>query len=161
MARKHTVYLGIDPGASGAIVALEIGGEVLATIKNSETPTDIADWLAEQVANKRAYAMIEKVHAMPKQGVSSTFKFGTSYGFLLGLLVANKIQWREVTPQVWQREMHCLSQGDKNRTKQAAQARFPLQKVTHAIADALLIADLCRNVAVYKSQPRSAGCPKF
>lgn len=161
MARKHTVYLGIDPGASGAIVALEIGGEVVSLIKNSETPADVAAWLREQVSDKRAYAFIEKVHAMPQQGVSSTFKFGTSYGFLVGLLVANQVQYHEVTPQVWQREMHCLSKGDKNRTKQAAQARFPLQKVTHAIADALLIADLCRHVHVYKSQPRSAGCPKF
>ena len=159
--RKQLIYLGIDPGASGAIAALEIGGEVVGLVKNSETPADVAAWLRDTVKDKRAYACIEKVHAMPKQGVSSTFKFGQSYGFLVGLLVANQVQYAEVTPQAWQREMHCLSKGDKNRTKQAAQARFPLEKVTHAIADALLIADLCRNVHVYKSQPRSAGCPKF
>ncbi len=159
--RKPPVYIGIDPGASGAIAALEIGGEVVSLIKNSETPADIAAWLRDVVKDKRAYACIEKVHAMPKQGVSSTFKFGTSYGFLLGLLVANQVQYHEIAPQVWQREMHCLSKGDKNRTKQAAQARFPLEKVTHAIADALLIADVCRQCHVYKLQPRSAGCPKF
>jgi len=147
--RKHTVYLGIDPGASGAIAALDPSGDVWGTIKNSETPADIADWLAGQVHGKKAIGVIEKVHAMPKQGVSSTFKFGTSYGFLLGLLVANKVEFMEVTPQRWQADMGCLSGGDKNRTKKAAQSRFPHLRITHAIADALLLSDFCRMSHVY------------
>ena len=85
-------------------------------------------------------AYIEKVHAMPKQGVASTFKFGMAYGFLRGMLVALGVPFHEVTPQTWQKKMGCLSHGDKNVTKAAAQRLYPNLKISHAIADSLLIA---------------------
>lgn len=42
--------------------------------------------------------------------------------------------------------MGCLTNGDKNITKQRAQQLFPSAKVTHKIADALLLAEYCRRV---------------
>jgi hypothetical protein len=39
-----------------------------------------------------------------------------------------------------------MSKGDKNVTKRRAQQLFPQLKVTHAIADALLIAEYGRRV---------------
>jgi hypothetical protein len=83
---------------------------------------------------------------MPVQGVSSTFKFGVSYGFVLGLLSALRIRHELVTPQKWQRAMNCLSGGDKNVTKAAAQRLWPHWKITHGNADALLIAEHCRRM---------------
>ncbi len=44
----------------------------------------------------------------------------------------------------WQKEMGCLTKGDKNVTKRRAQELFPTLKITHAIADALLIAEYGR-----------------
>ena len=90
------------------------------------------------------FATIEAVHAFPKQGVSSTFKFGVNYGLLRGLMIAGAIPFEEVSPLKWQREMACLSKGDKNITKARAQQLFPGIKITHATADALLIAEYAR-----------------
>jgi hypothetical protein len=77
-------------------------------------------------------------------GVTSAFTFGQSYGFLRGILAASKIPFIEVSPQKWQREMGCMTKGNKNVTKQAAQQRWPKLKITHANADSLLIAEYAR-----------------
>jgi len=79
--------------------------------------------------------------------VSSTFKFGQSYGFLRGVLIASEIRFVEVRPQEWQKAMGCLSRGDKNVTKAKAQQLWPAQKITHATADALLLAEYFRRFA--------------
>ena len=83
---------------------------------------------------------------MPKQGVSSTFKFGVGFGFLVGCLTALKIPFEFVTLQKWQKALSCQSHGDKNVTKQKAQQLFPQIKVIHANADALLIAEYGRRI---------------
>jgi hypothetical protein len=57
-----------------------------------------------------------------------------------------KIPFEEVSPVKWQKVMGCLSKGDKNVTKAAAQRLFPDIKITHAIADALLIAEYGRRI---------------
>ena len=138
--------LGIDPGYSGCVVSLHREtGEVDGLINLSETPHDIAEFVrARSVSIDKAY--LEKVGAMPRQGVSSTFKFGTSYGFCLGLLTSLLVPFEEVTPAKWQQAMKCRSGGDKKITKAAAQRLFPRMKVTHKNADALLIAEYGRRV---------------
>ena len=77
---------------------------------------------------------------MPGQGVASSFKFGQNYGTLRMALVAAGIPFDTVTPQKRQHVMHCMSKGDKNVTKRRAQELFPDITITHAKADALLIA---------------------
>ena len=94
----------------------------------------------------KIFAMLENVHSMPKQGVASSFKFGRNFGNLEGLLTGSKIPFDYVTPQKWQKELGCLSHGDKNVTKSKAQRLFPHLKITHAIADALLIMEYCRKI---------------
>jgi Holliday junction resolvasome RuvABC endonuclease subunit len=118
--------------------------------KMPATMRDILTALEEHSA--RSYAVIEKVHAMPAQGVSSTFKFGTSYGALLMALTAAYIPFEMVTPQKWQRELGVLSRKGmtktqhKNQLKAKAQELFPDLKVTLATADALLLAEYCRRL---------------
>ena len=138
------LVLGIDPGYSGCVVSLHREtGEVDGLINLSETPHDIAEFVrARSLSIDKAY--LEKVGAMPRQGVSSTFKFGTSYGFCLGLLTSLLVPFEEVTPAKWQQAMKCRSGGDKKITKAAAQRLFPRMKVTHKNADALLIAEYGR-----------------
>ena len=139
------VIIGIDPGQSGGIAFLWEGG-VQRACKMPETESDVTDLfdlsISEEVA---AFAFLEFVHSMPKQGVSSSFKFGRNYGFLRGLLTALKIPFEDVTPQKWQKALGCMSRGDKNVTKQKAQQLFPnVGKITHATADCLLIAEFGR-----------------
>jgi hypothetical protein len=141
------LYFGVDPGQSGAIACLEIfnGRAVVVCCKNSETEADLHQFLDEMSGAACAkFAYIERVHSMPKQGVASSFKFGQSYGFLRGLLIACGIPFEEVSPVKWQTAMGCRSGGDKNVTKARAQQLFPDVKVTHANADALLLAEYCR-----------------
>ncbi len=138
------IYIGIDPGKSGAVAVLEDDGRI-DWMKCSETEHDIATYVKWwSVMDVKKFAVIEQVSAMPKQGVSSTFKFGQSYGFLRGLLVAHLIPFETVTPAKWQTFMRCRSGGDKNVTKAAAQRLFPDVKVTHANADALLLTEYAR-----------------
>jgi crossover junction endodeoxyribonuclease RuvC len=144
------IYLGIDPGASGGIAALSDGHVMLAE-KMPDNPHELASMLrgaGADDAGHHAFAVLERVSAMPKQGVSSTFKFGTNYGMVQGVLAAVGIPYELVTPTVWQKAMGCLSKGDKNVTKAAALRRFPDVKVTHAIADSLLLADFARRTYV-------------
>jgi hypothetical protein len=141
-----SIYIGIDPGMSGAIaVQDELVGKVF-TYKLDTTERDIHDSLLHSFDSEhgKMFAVIERVNAMPKQGISSTFKFGRSYGFLRGCLISLGIPFEEVSPAVWQRAMGCLSKGDKNVTKAKAQQLFPQVKVIHATADALLLAEYCR-----------------
>lgn len=139
--------LGCDPGQSGGL-ALVYSDGTAEVHKMPETERDLWD-LARELADRwggdapcdfAPRAMIEKVHAMPKQGVSSTFTFGVGYGGLRMALIAAHFRLDEVSPVKWQTAMGCRTKGDKNVTKRAAQQRFPGVKVTHAVADALLIA---------------------
>jgi len=139
------VFFGIDPGKSGSISAIWVDGEpCLKSCNLNQTEADVFFWLNGFGSGR--FAVLEKVHAMPKQGVTSSFSFGQSYGFLRGVLTALQIPFVEVSPQKWQKAMGCLTKGDKNVTKQAAQQRWPHLKITHANADSLLIAEYARTV---------------
>jgi len=134
--------IGIDPGASGGAVCLDNHGNIIWTQSFTDmTDHDIAELFREFDDHQ---AIIESVHSMPGQGVASSFKFGRHFGFLIGLLTGLRMQYRLVTPQKWQKEMGCLTHGDKNISKAAAQRRWPQQKWTHAIADAALIGEYGR-----------------
>ena len=134
------IYLGIDPGQSGGI-SLHDRKHVEAFAFTKHTFADIYHIIRTCSELGECIAMIEKVHSMPKQGVASSFKFGKNYGFLLGCLTALEIPFEHVTPQRWQGYLKCRTGGDKNITKQKAQELFPHLKITHAIADALLIGE--------------------
>ena len=138
---------GIDPGKSGAIAMLWRGK--IERIKLSETETDIGEWLENRLCNLE-FAYLERVSAMPGQGVTSMFKFGQSFGFCRGLLIAFCIPFELVSPQVWQRKLGCLSGGNKNVTKAKAQELFPDYKWTHATSDAVLIAEYGRRTRLGK-----------
>ncbi len=142
-----SVFIGIDPGQSGgiAIVCEMERSRTTLAYNMPDTESDTADILREyQQYAAITTCFIEAVHSMPKQGVASSFKFGRSYGFLRGLLIGLKIPFEEITPQTWQKEMNCRTGGDKNVSKAKAQQLWPELKITHALADALLLAECAR-----------------
>jgi hypothetical protein len=60
--------------------------------------------LADRIAQMGpTFAVVERVAPMPGQGVSSTFKFGASYGAVLGILGALKIRTALVIPTTWKK----------------------------------------------------------
>jgi crossover junction endodeoxyribonuclease RuvC len=139
------VFIGIDPGQAGGIAFVTADGKAWFH-KMPETDSDVLDIL-DSANEYEKRALLEKVHAMPKQGVTSSFTFGVGYGALGMALLASRIPFERVTPQAWQKAMGCLTGGDKNVSKRKAQELFPTLKITHAVADALLIAEYARRVS--------------
>jgi len=134
-------FLGIDPGVSGGMALIAESGVETFKLKNA-TESDIA----REIENWHVhieFGVIEKVSSSPQMGVRSAFTFGMSYGFLRGV-ITGLFPFEEVSPQKWQKAMGCMTKGDKNVSKAKAQQLFPQLKITHAIADALLIAEYAR-----------------
>lgn len=142
-------FIGIDPGQSGGIAVVFSTGANPIAMKMPETERDVWEAIRDlttfnTTGATHLCAAIEKVHAMPKQGVTSTFTFGKGYGGLRMALIAACVPFVDVTPNTWQKALSCQTGGDKNVSKALAQQLFPSVKVTHALADALLIAEWLR-----------------
>lgn len=149
------LFIGIDPGVSGGIACIDDHAIVHGTFKMPETDRDLWDVLDEIESRWHhppiaVRGVLEKVNSgvfgKPGQrmGVVSAFTFGQGVGRLRMALIAAGIPFDEVLPVKWQTELSCRSRGDKNITKGRAQQLFPQVKVTHAIADALLLAEYGR-----------------
>lgn len=136
-------FIGIDPGASGGIAVLGDHGHLVDLERMPGTARNLANILKRHDVATTQIA-VENVHSMPGQGVASSFAFGKSLGRIEGVIEALSFPYFLVTPGEWQRRMECLTAGDKNISKTRAQQLFPNIKITHAVADALLIAAFCR-----------------
>lgn len=145
--------IGIDPGKSGGIAVLTSTGSVRYLSKMMDTDKDLLELLDKYRMDSIVF--LEKVHAGPKMGSSAAFKFGRGYGAIVMAVLAVGVRLEIITPQAWQKKLGLLvsgrglGQGDsdkKNRNKAKAQEIFPEAKITHATADALLIAEYGRQV---------------
>lgn len=146
------IYIGIDPGKNGGIAYIQDTGIDEVMLKNTfvfDENTMIT--LLHNFIPGHCVAYVEQVHAMPKQGVSSTFNFGVNFGFIQGVLKAYKIPYELVTPQKWKKEFSCTS--DKNTSIEVCKRLFPkvnlkvtdrCKKDHDGMAEALLIAEYGR-----------------
>jgi crossover junction endodeoxyribonuclease RuvC len=144
MTRK---ILAIDPGSVSAAYAI-LDEATLAIVDVDDVPVvdkmvDAAGWTQIVEFWEPHLAIIEQVSAMPKQGVSSTFKFGMGCGLLRGVVIANGVPVIQVTPTKWKRDMGLDSDGEKSRA--LALRHWPkcihLKRVRdHGRAEALLLA---------------------
>jgi len=147
---EYRLYVGIDPGASGGWAALWGDGSVHHVGKLKDTAT----FLAAFQSPLRMCIILEKVWATPQMGVTSAFSFGYNFGWLSGVLDAYGREYQEITSMKWQRELGLIQSGrtigqnddKKQRNKAKAEELFPGQRITHATADALLIAEYCRRI---------------
>lgn len=142
MLQSKPYLLGIDPGKSGGIAGIG-DGQILA-LKMPETVGDLVDTLRDLAVRGFTIAYVERVHTSPQMGVVSAGTFMRGLGQIEAACQALGIRLEWVSPAVWQRAMGCLSKGDKNVTKRRAQELFPLMRITHANADALLICEYAR-----------------
>jgi len=155
-----SLYVGIDPGASGGIAIIddEEDGVMPVLVPMPKTEKDVWRPLSEIASDGRlVFAVIEKVggYIPGSRGNigSAMFRFGMSCGFLRGCLIAAAIPFDEVAPKTWQKALGVIprrgaeTRGQfKNRLKAKAQQLFPRCDVTLAIADALLLAEHCRRI---------------
>lgn len=139
-------YIGIDPGISGALAVIEEG---IAFVLPFEERGYIDTLLTVDPA--QAVACVEHVHSMPKQGVASSFKFGTNFGWIQGVLMALGIPYELVTPQKWKKEFSVTA--DKNTSISVCKRLFPgvplkkterCTKDNDGYAEALLMAEYAR-----------------
>jgi crossover junction endodeoxyribonuclease RuvC len=100
---------------------------------------------------------LEHVHAMPKQGVSSTFKFGESFGWWRGWLEAQNLPYILVTPRRWQKAVldGIPAKGEsKDHAWEFVRRRWPDADITgpkgrrlYGRSDAICLAEYARSVA--------------
>lgn len=143
-------YIGIDPGKTGAIAAIDKAGQVISV---HDWPGDIASaakivWSI--MPSKVVGAAIERVSARPGQGVSSMFNFGCNYGAWQGILSTLDIPYELPTPQQWRKGLVMPTDGEDSKAGSLAVARrlFPdanlRLKKHHGRAEALLLAHWAR-----------------
>jgi Holliday junction resolvasome RuvABC endonuclease subunit len=134
-------FVAADPGgSSGAIAAITPNG--LVTHNMPDTQKDILDLFRSLCFSEdgKSFAILESVHSMPGQGVSSSFKFGQNFGHLEMALLAAEIPYELATPKKWMKALGCMTGGDKTITHTFAQKLFPGHKITKRQADAVCMA---------------------
>jgi crossover junction endodeoxyribonuclease RuvC len=156
--------IGIDPGISGAIALLTGNGDLRVedmptmTMMNGDRRIDqkaLASMLREwDFLYEPQLAVVEHVHAMPKQGVVSSFNFGYSVGSVHQALASvGGLEIRLVQPQVW-KAIYGLRGGPENKDASRTQASllFPrhghlwARKKDHGRAEAVLLANYGSNI---------------
>lgn len=140
-------YIGIDPGKSGALALLTEDGQ--CTVVPFHESAYIA--ILKAASGPSSVCCLEKVGAMPGQGVVSMFNFGHNLGYIEGLLQAFDIPYQLVPPQTWKKEF-CVT-SDKNTSIEVCRKLFPhvsllptvrSRKPSDGMAEAVLMAEYAR-----------------
>jgi hypothetical protein len=114
--QTHT-FIGIDPGLTGALAAIDAAGRPLGVLKMPTTKqrksdggkrtvilaAEVADWLVQW--GPEASVCIEDVFASPQMGVTGAFTFGVGRGVLDGVTAALRLPVTWVSPQRWKGAM--------------------------------------------------------
>lgn len=153
-----TVILGIDPGLTGAYAALNVSGDVvliadLPIMRDASSAWIDADTLLSSLLTLRPSnitAVIERVHAMPRNGSKGAFSQGCTFASTLATLQIARARIEFVTPVTWKRALGLLGEKDltdterKKRSLDKARLLFPFMDLSkqkhHGRAEALLIA---------------------
>lgn len=145
---------GVDPGLSGGIAVVNEHGTVVlvddlpvhrvAKGKRVKAELDLASLRSLLTTQPLDHVVIEMVHAMPKQGVVSMYRFGYCTGSIVGMVAALQLPYSFVLPRVWQKACG-VGPGPDDARRRATQL-FPAvasllnRKRDGGRADALLIA---------------------
>lgn len=140
-------FIGIDPGKSGALCCI---GDNLDALRMPLSGHDIncraiRDFL---IRYDPVLVVIEKVGAMPGQGVKSMFSFGESYGAVKAVVDAMEIPYILVMPQIWKRKVLSGTKKEKADAINFCRRLFPdldlmpgrCTKEHDGIADAVCLA---------------------
>lgn len=160
------LFVGIDPGKSGAAVALGEGGELVASLLLPHVGKDLdtkgmLEWFqslcwssGEPVATLSV--IVEALGSRPhaRMGVSSAITMGKNWGRIEGTLAGLGCRYDIVTPQRWQKEICPGGAEPKVRSIAASRRLVPdldltpgrKKKAHDGLADAACIAEFCRRV---------------
>lgn len=148
------IIIAIDPGLTGAIGLLRDGAFLavedmptvvkgVGSVKSEVSPAAIKSLIRAHLPPvDSVVAVIEKVGAMPGQGVSSVFSLGDSYGAARAVLATGGFELTQVHPATWKK--HFKLTADKELSRALAQRLYPAAplhlKKHDGRAEALLLA---------------------
>ena len=142
--------IGIDPGATGALIVLNPEGEIVHCLDSPSDPVAMFHSLEDVVGQFGIkHAAIERVHCNGKNGSKANWNLSASYHIWLTALAALEVSTRTPTPQEWQKSLIRTTDGKdtKERSLMVARRLWPNQaraifqrKKDHNRADAALIA---------------------
>ena len=164
----NKIYIGIDPGLSGAIAKIEGNNVEIIPMPVYETENAkklnlrvLESWFQELDRTTTniviEYAAVGGFDFQGRtQGVASTYKIGFNYGLILGLLTGLGFSFDIVASHKWQRHMfpRIKKSGTKTTSIGTAKELYPQVNLipnrgrvdNHNWADALLIAEYCRRI---------------
>lgn len=145
------IYIGIDPGISGAIAFL-LPYEQVEVYKMPDNILAIRDLFGtvfKDNAPNDVFILSEIPGLRPGQSVQSTKTTWYNYGQLYAYLVLSGYPLRTITPAKW--KQHYGLSADKTESIKLAMQMFPqfkLKKSQDGLAEALLIADFARLMSI-------------
>lgn len=156
------VWIGVDPGISGALACLAPSGAPLFCVdmpiwsdgrRSHINLRELRQLLLEWVGHKpeNAFVSLERSQPMPRDGTVGAFRYGETYGTIKTLLILDGYTLGEVTAATWRPKM--VGRGDKDRSRIVASDLFPTiaaqlsRKKDHGRAEALLLAEYGRRLA--------------
>lgn len=134
--------LGVDPGAFGALAVLDTDTDLLVvedmpvvSVKRTSKGRQSHNVSEQQIAVLITdlfpdVAWVERVHAFPKQGVTSSFNFGMTFGMVLGALAGCRVPIHLITPTQWKRAFNLGA--DKQAARLLVARMFPSNAKTFA-----------------------------
>lgn len=145
------IFIGLDPGVSGALAILTEEGKPLQVINNNVAPIRYAKE-AHAALTYHGHTVqavyVEDVHGRGCWGAKASFSFGRALGLSEGVLASCGIVPEYVAPIKWMNALDARTGGDKAISTARAQELFPGIKTTKRNADALLIAEYGRRVTL-------------
>lgn len=105
------IIIGIDPGKTGAIVAIQPGTPqkiqkwVIPTVGTELDIREMVEILFSYVSTT-AHIYVEDVHAIFGSAAGATFTFGFVCGVIQGIVAASGLSYTLVQPKVWQKEIY-------------------------------------------------------
>mgnify|MGYP003115600669 FL=1 len=166
-----TVLIGIDPGKSGGIVAIDADNKVVASTRMPLTlgskgdldTSQVRRWLLE-LPETPSLIMLEMLQARPagKMSTTSAITMGRAHGALEGLLIGLQLPHELPQPNAWKKAMGLprrpAKEADKRKTDAISLCRRLLpdldlipgrcKKPQDGIAEAGLLAVYARRVFV-------------
>lgn len=132
--------IGIDPGLTGALGFLRDGAFLAVedmptltkgtgSVKREVSPAGLKQLILQHIpANEGVIVVLERVNAMPGQGVSSVFSLGDSFGCARSVVASLGIEMVYVAPVTWKKHFKLTS--DKETSRALAVRKWPTAPLT-------------------------------
>lgn len=159
----YNTFIGIDPGMSGGIAVLSPNGclsvRILPFVDRELDHRELHGWLETLTLDypdeTKPIVYVEKISAMPGQGVSSMWTFGYVTGQLHMFVRMLDIPMKLVTPQAWKKMILAGTAKDKQAAIEHCINAYPhnsflatsrSHKPHDGICDATCIAEYAQRV---------------